>query len=475
MANYRPKSLNELNNLYDKSIASQNVIKSNASALNTSSRQTVADIRSATDEFFAEEEKNISESTCADLTQDINEFIRNFGNPVKEDPAPVYHRPVPVPVKPAPAAPKAVKSSALREEPPKQESVSESPAQTEPQRSEKTEFVMTAERSELFDEYMRIMSDEDDDAEYSKTRSRRKKRGKKSEELSFDSFDTTAVPDPVKTEAIEESPAEEPEIPVADSDDFSSFLEADSQEAEEISDEAAYTEPEESDESELAEAMYEDGEDDYGEDEQEETSEPKKKNVFLQILFILILLVTLVSALLVTALQVIIKVDSGEAFADKYYAYTVDKKDTVTGLDEGDLILAEKTDIFTGDVFAYYNAGSQDFDFAVKTFAEGSEITTGENEADKTVRILNTAIRGKATKIYPKVGSLAALVSENFMVVIAGQIALAVILILILAFAFSRGSKAGKKSKKDNLSFDEEEDLEETFEEDFGFSNKRKR
>ena len=96
MANYRPKSLEELNSVYDKTLSSQNVIKDSASAISTAAfTDTPAVSAQSIDDFFAEQ-TDATVGTCADLTQDIKNFIKDFGKPAtKEDEIAIRRKPVP--------------------------------------------------------------------------------------------------------------------------------------------------------------------------------------------------------------------------------------------------------------------------------------------------------------------------------------------------------------------------------------------
>ena len=56
MANYRPKSLDELNSFYDKTLSSQNEIEANASAIRNEALADEPSISAQViDDFFAEQ------------------------------------------------------------------------------------------------------------------------------------------------------------------------------------------------------------------------------------------------------------------------------------------------------------------------------------------------------------------------------------------------------------------------------------
>lgn len=455
MAKYRPKSLDELNRSYDKTVSTQNSIEATASAISTEAFPVESETSAEKiDKFFAEH-SDMSAGGCADLTEDIQNFIRNFGKPAtaEDEIAIRRHRPVPIKLRQIPNPPKPldapVQPAETAAEP--QSAPADAPAPKEA-KPEKAEFVITAEKNELFEEYMRIMSDDDDD-DYSRSRRKRKKNRKAAE--------------------AEAPKQEEPKqtSPEAEEADFTSYNAPDyTVEEEESESFASFTEEEEAPKEEKkALSLTEDKDspfadnDDEDIDEEKEEKPPRKKSG-LQLLLILILFLTLVSALAVTAVQTLIKVNSGEMFMDKYYVYSAAVTDRVTDINEGDLVFIENVKTEDNSVFAYSTPDG--IAYAVQTFSGEPERTSGKNSTSDHIVVLNTSIKGKVTRIYPSLGAVAAAISENFMTVIAGLLLLAILIILLLIFAFRR-TGSGKASQKDNFSFDEDEDFDEASDEDF--------
>jgi ATP-dependent Zn protease len=165
--------------------------------------------------------------------------------------------------------------------------------------------------------------------------------------------------------------------------------------------------------------------------------------------------------------QTLIKVNSGEMFMNKYYAYSAAFTDRVTDINEGDLVLVENISTKNNDVFAYSTPDG--ITYAVQTFSGEPERTSGKNSVSDSITVLNTSIKGKVTRIYPSIGKVASAISENFMTVITGLLVLAVVIILLLIFAFRRASSKSKTAK-DNFSFDEDEDFNEASDEDFSLT-----
>lgn len=420
MATYRPKSLNEINNYYDKTITTRNVIKVNETAITAVTEKTAPAA-----ELTAEDEALLPPvSTVGDLTEDIQKFIREFSNPVKEE------KPLPrtTQIKPAAVRPQAVHTPEKAAEPVvKTEKKPEPPAE-----KEKVEFVMTAERSELFEEYMRIMSDEDDDTYFSKSKSKKKKKSKKYEEAPAEDIQSEASFADISSDST------------ADKDLPESFSAPEYESELEIPESPAQTE------------LIPDEEDNY----EEPPVKEKKGRVALQLVLIISLLLTLVAALGTTLLNVVFKINTGEAFSDKYYVYTVNKDDAVLNLTKGDLVLAVEETAGENDIVAYYNSDVKAFDFAVKRAEIGEDVIFAENGASNgPINIFNSHVRGKIVKIYPSIGSIVGVISANFALVLAVLMAVALVLILILAFAFGRG----KKKDEDALDLYEDEMYESDF------------
>ena len=472
MANYRPKSLDELNSFYDKKLSSENVIEDTASSISTEAFTEAPAFSSQTiDDFFAEQTPIIT-GQYGDLTEDINRFIANFGKPAtKEDEYEIRHRPVPIKLRQTPTQPKPVRfTPETGRTPPQQTETAvkpvaepkpvqqEAPAPAEA-KPEKTELVITAEKNELFEEYMRIMSDEDDDAEYTRSRgSRKRKKNKKAAE-------STVHTKPAEEASVEEAP-EAIVLPLPEAEEetesFVSF--ALEEEKEPVKEEETEAAP-----SKEADTALFFPEEEYDEDNGEEDDEeqPRKKSV-TQLLLFLLLFVTLITALAVTALQTVVKVNSGELFADKYYAYTADFTDKVADINEGELIIIENVATQNGQVFAYTTPDG--ISYAVQTFSGEPERTSGKNAASDSIVVLNTSIKGTVVRCFASLGKIAALISENFMTVIVSLLVLAVFIILLLIFSFRKVADKSKDSSKDNFSFDDEEDYDEASDEDFSSS-----
>ena len=244
MANHRPKSLSELNNVYDKAMRAERAIKESSTLLSTPETTPAPPSENIFEQLetkAAEAQKN--QVFDPDITNIANDFLKRYAQPEKPKAAPkeikrpapsiqVYHTPVKETKPEAPAeAPVAVRpQSAPVHKPasdiPPTESVM--PKAVTPEVKEQTEFsapeapavipapivkapatpkpeapvkaeaparvdhtprpaarvrITSTERNELMEEYLRVMSDEDDEPSIRKPKfSFFKKRKKYDEE-----------------------------------------------------------------------------------------------------------------------------------------------------------------------------------------------------------------------------------------------------------------------------------------------------
>ena len=240
MANHRPKSLSELNNVYDKAMRAERAIRESSDLLSTPDTPTTPPSENIFEQLetkAAEAQKN--QVFDPDITNIANDFLKRYAQPEKPKPAPkeikrpapsiqVYHTPVKekepeapaeiptvtkpqsTPVhKPASAMPpiEAVQPVAKPEvkEPEEVKAPAAAPAHVvkapaspkivpkAPARVDHTPRpaarvrITSTERNELMEEYMRVMSDDDDEPSYKKPMfSFFKKKKKYDDEDDFD-------------------------------------------------------------------------------------------------------------------------------------------------------------------------------------------------------------------------------------------------------------------------------------------------
>ena len=215
MAGYRPKSLDELNSLYDKSINAKNEISKKALDLEVKSEQFVPAL-TQTDVKPEEDEKSREETAAEEISGLVDDFIKSFGTPV-----PVKK------VRPASVAATAVKSVSSAKVAEAKSPVQESThsVQTDAPSSDKPRLIRSTERNELFEDYKKVMDDEGED-EGSRLRLGRRKGKKLFEKKNAQAYEEAEAKTQEPEAEANEAPAEisyegimpqqeatEPEIP----------------------------------------------------------------------------------------------------------------------------------------------------------------------------------------------------------------------------------------------------------------------
>lgn len=463
MASYRPKSLNELNNLYDKSMAAQTAIKNKGSAIADSDSNDRKGHYSLTDDFSAPKEKTAAQTASDELSDALNDFMKNFGESSQEgkDKAPV-RQPLPITKVVKATAPQKPKNKNKPEHPVQKVNRSAS-AEADKTKKEKPALMRSEERSDLLDDYMKIMNDEDDDSSPIKSIVKKKKKSKKNkhqsspifddntqnpeEELSHEEADKTSAP--ISSEEAESAEPLQDEI-----DAFEAFFRNEDDRFSEVQQE----EPEQAEEDVPEES------EEYSEEAPKAAKPKKKKSIFAQVFLMIILLAVLVSAVAVGLMKVVVGVDTGNAFADNYYVFTADEDYEKVGINKGDLVITENKDLNENEPFAYADFQNGHICFALK----GSSLFNDRLMAhgDGGIEFVkNDAVRGAVIKTIPQVGSAISVLMENFIIVISVLVAVALILILVIALAFR------SKPNYDIESFEEEEEetaeTEEEYEDDY--------
>lgn len=183
MAGYRPKSLNELNDMYDKTITAEKAIIKASRQLHDATESIVppAAVETPVQDLPKEETKTVEA-----LSSEVDSLINRF----KSEMAAATEKPMEAAVKKAPATP-AVPPEKISFDKPATEGAAPSAAKPKSyydleasgEVAEKA-AARSDERTELFEDYMKIMNDEDDDL-FSKRESFKKKSKKKKHKKSF--------------------------------------------------------------------------------------------------------------------------------------------------------------------------------------------------------------------------------------------------------------------------------------------------
>ncbi len=441
MAGYRPKSLDELNSIFDKTMAAEKAIKKGSSLLEKG--------EDGFSSFSAEknEEDNKApvgeEKQSEEITDSVSEFIAKFSAQTEQEP---------VKAKP--------KMTVLSAEAPKKDLEIESEVSSQEPEAPRQETEKPS-RDELFDEYARIMSDEDDDAPTEKKLSRKeKKRLKKKEKAEGKALqEETIAQEPQKDEDVpfdgaaenvisqEDTPYEdvaEEEISAVEKDDFD-FPEN-------------YT----------PEWIREGEEKEPSEEEKPEEKKSKGKHTFLKIILSLVLVAVISVGALATVFKTVVAVNTGKLVSDKYYVFTTYKDYGQLGLSEGELVITEKKYAEDGEVFAYVDYGSKTFEFGKRTDSitkeDGEVLYVTEKDGGRTL-VSRDDCKGVIYLTYEGRGNIVSFLTDNYIIIVAAVALIALIIVLVFALAF-RTKKEEKGEVQDGekeLSEDPEEDFEDIF------------
>ena len=435
----RPKSLSELNNLYDKSKEAQNAIKKQSSAItdaDSTSRVTVNET-----DFSAEVPVVVSASQIAsqELSDAVSEFIKTFG----ETKDPLQNKPV---ARPQAPVPKVVKRAPQRPNPEKK-ATADKPVVATPERppvpKEKPVLISNAEKSELFAEYKRIMNDEDDDSSSIKNKSRQKKKTKKDKHVGSPVFDSNAAAAPIENEATPADGSDKTEEAVSEVI------------ATPVPDKKA-----EKKKNRKAEAS--------AKADKEKTKAQSKgtgRKIF-QILIMMVLLAVLTSAVGTSLLKVVAGVDSGKLVADKYYFFTASGTYESMDIHEGDFVITEQKQFEENAPFVYMENN------LVKFALKGTQLSDDvlmAHSGGEVKQIPASQVKGAVIKIIPKLGSVASFAVDNFLILIAVLVTVSLALILVLAFAFKGGPAEYDYDDEDDI--DEDSDLSDDNEYENGEEN----
>lgn len=484
MAGYRPKSLDELNNLYDKAISAENEIKKGSSLLKSEVLES---------SFEAPENQSMPSSVRPihpkEISNDVDSFIKQFAE--KNDFLPLPSSQEPQRKRPAPLADLQPKTP-VNPEP--------APAQKAQARIQKPDPQKEENLSGLMNDYAKIMSgDYDDDDEDDETFSSRKnlfknrrneRKGKK--KAAKDIITENEVPN---TGAVQKGPVAEPElgIPPRIRQDQKAFVPAEKEPEEqavtaEEQPKAAFslnekakeaiektapvpeikTETEKEEKQAIAsvpeaeattdsapaeetdrfadyenepyddsldvpfERNEEDGNFDFGEIESQKRS---GKAVFAKVLLSIILVLTLVATALTGAC--VFTVNSERSLAG-YMFFSATNSYEDAEVRSNDFVICKKSSsIADGQKVIFINRELRSFSFGVKT----GEKTTGNGTEYYTVSsaaIEKNDVLGVIVKTVPSFGKTVRAIVDNFLFILLGLVALAIIVTLILCLAFKK-------------------------------------
>lgn len=432
MSNYRPKSLNELGNLYDKTLEAENEIKKSSSKLEDKPVQTA-------NAFMPEEDalpmKKTPQQIAADEIADkVDNFAKNFGSTTFE------------PKKPIVIA--TVQSKHRTANKKAEEASSDDDKQKTEVDSSKPKLIRNPERTSLFEDYKKVMDDEDD---YNFDEPEKEKRKIKKNK-------------PVKPTAPE---------PVAD------VQEKDNGEAydeDELFGSAFNSAPTTDNKSaNILQSMSVKPVASSGEKVQDipvqQENEPEK-NPVLQLVLMIMLFCVLLSATGISFVKAFSGANTDKMFFDKCYLYTAKSNYEESLIKKGDLVFVSKGNPAPGDVVAYkQNEGV--YAFARYESALNDESVIG-NSGGEQVLIFNADLRGVVERSVPFLGMLVLAITEYFFPLIGLLLLLSACLVLLVFFV-SKGKNASDDSEEDDGENEQETENEPEDEQeesdDYGYEN----
>lgn len=439
MAGYRPKSLDELNSIFDKTMAAEKAIKKGSSLL-----EKEEDSFSSFSAQLTEEKETASvdeEKTSEEITDSVNDFIARFT--VQSEKEQVRAKP---------------QMTVLSAEAVKKEYEIEKDIFSEEDTSVKE--AEKPSRDELMDEYMKIMSDEDDEAPEKKKLSRKEKKKLRKKDKAPQ---TDKAPE--ESEKVEEIPFEsmdeavysEPEAP------------ADEEQAQQENVQQENVQQDESGDFDFPEDYTPEWIKEEEEDDEEEEAAPAKTKVgrnLLKVFLSLILIAVISVGALATVFKTVVSVNTGKLVADKYYVFTTYKDYSDISLPEGELVVTEKKYAEDGEVFAYVDYANKSFEFGRRidsiTKEDGEVLYVTEKDGGRTL-VSRDDCKGVVYLTYSGRGAAVSFLTDNYIIVIAA--AAVISLIIVLLFVLVLRTKKEEKYSKENeeLSEETEDEFEDIF------------
>lgn len=390
MASYRPKSLDELNNLYGKAVSAEKAIKEGSSLLGEEVLPLPAEETKSAPAAVPPTQTTKVESVASD----IDAFIRQFSS---ED-----GRPVPL----SRLTPQPAEVEKEKPQPQKEEGI-----------------------TGLMDDYANVMTgayDDDEDEQTPKKNLFKQRRGKRkaSKEITADTAEAQGHTNP---EAEPGDRAFEQSALHTGASLFENSGSAPTAEENLFPQDEGQV----SAGGENADVPFEREENSADDFEFGEVSAPEKLSggkraakAVLAVLLVLILLATAATG------ACVLTVNSGNEIGS-YKIYTVDSADVKSGITADDLVLCKRAETYQKDAnVVYYDMSGQR---AVgKILIANGNGTYNINISD----VQQERIEGVAEKSIGSLGKIAKLVSNSFMTVLISLVAAAIIITLLLCFAF---------------------------------------
>ena len=415
MANYRPKSLDELNNLYDKSLEAENQIKKSSSRLEDKPAQTEAAF--LPDEDALPMKKTAQQIASDEIADQIGSFAKSFGS-TDDGKKPLAI--ATVQSKPRP------KKKLEAEEPEKKKSA---PKESKPK------LIRDPERTSLFENYKKVMDDEDDYNFGEPEKSKKVRLGRKHK--SAETRESVAEPEESRNEI--ESRAEETVESV-----FEDVV-------------VEKKKPEEK-KSQFKQVSYEDylaTRVEKKEEEVTEEAEVKKTNPVLQVVLMVTLLCVLLSSIGIGCIKAFSGANSDRLVMGKSFVYTATRNYADLGIKKGSLVITEDRYPAAGEIIAYKKDTGK-YAFAAFQSALNEESVIALDSAQQ-ILVFNGDLRGVVKTAVPVLGTVFAVVISYFLPIMGLMLLLAALLVLLVYFV-SRGVDLTEEDEEEAEQDDTEEE-----------------
>ncbi len=442
MAGYRPKSLDELNNIFDKTMAAEKAIKKGSSLLEKGEDGFSSFSEQVGDELS--QDLSSEEKQSEEITDSVSDFIAKFT--VQTQTEPVKAKPQMTVITPEPVRKEYEIGS------------DDSAAETESAAAEAEK----SSRDELFDEYMKIMSDEDDDPPAEKKLSRKEKKRLKKKEKAESKISEEHLPEesvseeePVKDENIpfeevaEEALAEEPVIEEAEQD-FSA------EEKDDFDFPENYT----------PEWLKENESSDNSHKEEDEKAKINFGKTVLKIILSLVLIAVISTGTFATLLKTVVAPNTGKLVADKYYVFTTYRDYTDMGIAKDALIITEKKYAGQDEFFVYVDYANKTFELGKRTDSitkeDGEVLYVTEKDGGRTL-VSRDDCKGVVYLTYESRGRIVSFLTDNYIIIVAAAAVISLVIILLFALVLRNRKDDEYEDFEEELSEEEEEDFDDIF------------
>lgn len=413
MANYRPRSLDELGNLYDKSLEAENEIKKSSSKLED--KPVVAESAFLPEENMISAKKTPEQIASEEIADRIGDFAKSFGEDSVKHQPPVF---IPT-VQSRPKPPKKKPEEAEKKAPPK--------------------LIRNPERNSLFENYKKVMDDEDDDISAEEELPKRRLWRSKS-----------SAPDAQQNQQNQEDAALMAEKAVA---------------------ETFGTQGEKPQQPELSfkKISYQEYKGDSGKKAPEQTEEEpeEKRATGRQVFLMSLLLVVLMLATAVGCLKAFSGLNDDKPLFGEYQLYTSKRSYSEFNIGKNDLIVAQNESLIEGDIVVYKeNEGNYSL---AKYEAALNEESVVAVKGGEQIPVFYNDMRGVVTKTVPVLGLIVSISVSYFLPVMGLLLLLAALLILLVFFATRSPEEEEEDDEEDTseeTASENEEDLEEDSEQE---------